>query len=54
MMQKYEFLSTDTFPTFSASTQVCPSRRVVKNILDFARSSEVVEVEGRVIEMFLN
>ena len=54
MMQKYEFSGTDTFPELSASTQVRPSERVVRNILNFARSCQVVVVGGTPIELFLN
>lgn len=53
-MQKYDFLSTDTFSELSASTDVRPSDQVVQNILGFACSCQVVEVEGMPIELFLN
>ncbi|MBQ9417996.1 MAG: hypothetical protein IJU19_05380 [Bacteroidales bacterium] len=54
MMQQYAFLSPDTFSPTTACEEVCPSERVVRNILDFARSCQVVEVEGRTIEIYLN
>lgn len=54
MMQKYDHLSTDTFPHFSASTDIRPSEQVVQNILSFARSCQIVEVEGMPVELFLN
>jgi hypothetical protein len=54
MMQNYDFLSTDTFSETSASTSVQPSEQVVQNILSFASSCMVVEVEGVPMELFLN
>lgn len=54
MMQKYDFQSTDTFSTLSASTDVQPSEQVVQNIIGFACSCQVVEVGGMPIELFLN
>ena len=54
MMQNYDFLSTDTFSVTSASIDVQPSDQVVQNILNFARSCQIVEVEGTPLELFLN
>ena len=52
MMQDYDFFGTDT----CADMQVVlrPSEQVVKNIIDFARSYETVEVGGLRFELFLN
>jgi hypothetical protein len=54
MMQEYDFLSTDTFSVTSASIDVQPSEQVVQNILNFARSCQIVEVGGTPVELFLN
>ena len=54
MMQQYDFTpSTDTFST-AASTSIQPSEQTLQNIRNFARSYQTVEVEGRVIEVYLN
>lgn len=54
MMQEYDFLSTDTFSVASASTDIRPSEQVLQNILNFARSCQIVEAGGMPIELFLN
>ena len=53
MMQEYEFSKEETFST-AASTLVRPSRKVVKNILDFARCYQNVECDGKQVRFFLN
>lgn len=53
MMQHYDFLSTDTFSS-AASTSVQPSEQTLQNIRSFARSLQVVEVDGMMIELYLN
>ena len=54
MMQQYDFTpSTDTFST-AASTSIQPSEQTLQNIRSFARSYQTVEVEGKVIEVYLN
>ena len=54
MMQEYDFLSTDTFSVASASIDIRPSDQVLQNILNFARSCQIVEAGGMPIELFLN
>lgn len=51
-MQDYDFLGTDTFPV--EMTAVLPSKDVVKNILDFAKSYQAIEVDGLQFDLFLN
>ena len=53
MMQQYDFSSTDTFSS-AASTDIQPSEQTLQNIISFARSFQTVEVEGRMIEVYLN
>ena len=53
MMQQYDFSSTDTFSS-AASTSIQPSEQTLQNIRSFARSFQTVEVEGRLIEVYLN
>ncbi len=53
MMQEYDFSKEETFST-TASTLVRPSKKVVKNILDFARSYQNVDCGGMQVRFFLN
>lgn len=52
MTQDYNL--DDTYATPAAATDLLPSGQVVKNILDFARSYQAVEVEGLKFGLFLN
>ena len=53
MMQEYEFSKEETFSPI-ASTLIGPSEQVLKNIIDFARCYQYVEVEGSQVRFFLN
>ena len=53
MMQQYDFLSTDTFSS-AASTSIQPSEQTLQNILSFARSFQMVEIDGMSIKVYLN
>ncbi|MBR6292737.1 MAG: hypothetical protein IKR33_08045 [Bacteroidales bacterium] len=53
MMQEYEFSQEETFST-TASTLIGPSEQVLKNILDFARCYQYVDVDGSQIRFYLN
>ena len=53
MMQEYDFINTDTFPT-SASTSIQPSEQILQNILSFARCCQNVEAGGLKMKLFLN
>ena len=53
MMQQYDFLSTDTFSS-AASTSIHPSEQTLQNILSFARSFQMVEIDGMSIKVYLN
>ena len=53
MMQEYDFSKEETFST-TASTLIGPSEQVLKNIIDFARCYQYVEVGGSQVRFFLN
>ncbi len=53
MMQQYDFSSTDTSSS-AASTVIQPSEQTLQNIRSFARSFQTLEVEGQLIEVYLN
>lgn len=52
MMQDYNL--DDIYTSAAAASALLPSEQVVKNILDFARSYQAVEVEGLKFGLFLN
>ena len=53
MTQPYDFNGAETCPS-ATSTGIQPSEQAVKTILAFARSYQVVEVEGMKIDVYLN
>jgi hypothetical protein len=53
MMQEYDFINTDTFPT-SASTSIQPSEQILQNIMSFARCCQNVDAGGLKMRLFLN
>lgn len=55
-MHDYDFQTKTSTNTSmkSAGTQAQPSKRVVQNILDFARSVQRVNVENIQIKLYLN
>ena len=53
MMQEYDFINTDTFPT-SASTSIQPSEQILQNIMSFARCYQQVVAGGMEMKLFLN
>lgn len=53
MMQEYDFSQEETFSS-AASTIIRPSEQVLRNIIDFARCYQWVEVGDSQIRFFLN
>ena len=53
MMQQYDYSEAEACQP-STDMEVHPSEQAVKTVLAFARSYQVVEVDGMRIEVYLN